>query len=85
MIVTNAAGTLNDSFNIGDFMIIDDHLNLPGLNGFNPLIGVNDELVGPRFLSMGNAYDRQWREIAKIVASEIGEGIRSGLFSSNLN
>src|SRR6218665_2291378 len=43
LIVTNAAGGLNPDFKTGDVMIIKDHLNLPGLAGFNPLIGLNDD------------------------------------------
>ena len=60
-------------------MIINDHLNFPGLNGFNPLIGANDDRIGPRFSSMSNIYDLEWRSISKLVANEIGERIKSGL------
>lgn len=43
LIVTNAAGGLNDSFAVGDIMIIKDHINMPGFAGQNPLCGHNDE------------------------------------------
>ena len=43
LIVTNAAGALNQDYNVGDVMIIKDHINLPGLCGVNPLVGLNDE------------------------------------------
>ena len=43
LIVTNAAGSLADSYNCGDIMIIRDHINFPGLAGLNPLNGPNDE------------------------------------------
>ena len=59
-------------------MIINDHLNIPGLIGFSPLIGANDDRIGPRFPSMGDTYDLQWRQIAKTAADEIGEEIKSG-------
>lgn len=43
LIVTNAAGGLNQSYNVGDIMIVKDHINLAGLTGESPLRGVNDE------------------------------------------
>ena len=52
--VTNAAGGINLGFNVGDLMAITDHLNL---SGFNPLIGHNDDELGPRFPDMSHAYD----------------------------
>ena len=78
VIITNAAGALNESFKIGDFMIIDDHLNIPALVGFSPLIGPNDDRIGPRFTPMGNIYDVEWRKIAKSVAVELNEDVKSG-------
>ena len=42
MFVTNAAGGLNPDYKVGDVMIIKDHINLPGLAGVNPLVGMND-------------------------------------------
>lgn len=43
LIVTNAAGGLNEKFKVGDIMIINDHINIIGMSGINPLIGPNDE------------------------------------------
>lgn len=43
LFVTNAAGGINPSYNVGDIMIIKDHVNLAGFAGVNPLVGVNDE------------------------------------------
>jgi len=80
IVLTNAAGGLNPEFKLGDFMIIKDHLFLPGLCGFNPLIGKNDPSIGPRFLPMGDAYDQQLQEEAKQVASEMGQEVRNGVY-----
>ena len=60
LIITNAAGSVNPDYNLGEFIILKDHLPLAisrGLDG--PLIGPNDEEFGPRFFSTNNAYDRE--------------------------
>ncbi|TNN71151.1 Purine nucleoside phosphorylase [Liparis tanakae] len=74
LIVTNAAGGLNDSFAVGDIMIIKDHINLPGFAGTNPLCGPNDDRFGVRFPCMSDAYDRELRALVKQVAEEQGCG-----------
>jgi purine-nucleoside phosphorylase len=56
IVVTNAAGGLNSDFNIGDVMCITDHFALPLLIGNHPLMGLNDDALGPRFLPVSNAY-----------------------------
>ena len=43
LIVTNAAGGLNEKYKVGDIMIINDHINIVGMSGINPLMGPNDE------------------------------------------
>lgn len=61
MVVTNAAGGLNPSFHVGDIVVLNDHLNLPGLIGNHPLRGPNDENFGVRFPPLSDAYDLQLR------------------------
>ncbi len=79
LIVTNAAGGLNPAFHQGDLMVMRDHIGLPTLGGQNPLIGPNDEAVGPRFVPMGAAYDAEmieWlRNIAKQAHVKLHEGV----------
>src|SRR6476659_5905156 len=65
LIVSNAAGGLNPNFACGDVMVIDDHINL--LNR-NPLVGVNDDQLGPRFPDMGAPYDRRLGDHALAIA-----------------
>jgi purine-nucleoside phosphorylase len=80
LIVTNAAGGLRESFTAGDLMLITDHINLVGLAGFNPLRGPNDERLGPRFVDMSSAYDVSLRELALVVAGELGIKLRQGIY-----
>lgn len=84
LIVTNAAGGINQDYNVGDFMIIKDQLNIPGFVGINPLRGPNDERFGPRFPAMSKAYDREYRKLAKQVAEELGYShyLREGVYCS---
>lgn len=80
LIVTNAAGGINTSFEPGDLMVIADHLNL---TGSNPLVGPNDPEFGDRFPDMSTAYTRELRQLAHKVAEEqqfvIREGVYAGL------
>lgn len=68
LIVTNAAGGLNPAYRPGDFMLLRDHINMPGLAGANPLRGPNDERLGERFPPMADAYDAALRKLARDVA-----------------
>jgi len=68
LIVTNAAGGVNPVYRVGDFMLIRDHIYMPGLGGANPLAGSNDERLGERFPPMANAYDAELRAIAHAIA-----------------
>lgn len=72
LIVTNAAGGLNTRFNVGDIMLIKDHINMPGFAGQSPLCGHNDERFGVRFPCMSDAYDRALGALATEAAEEQG-------------
>jgi purine-nucleoside phosphorylase len=81
LIVTNAAGGINESFSAGDLMLIRDHLNLPGMAGHNPLRGPNDDLAGPRFPDMTAPYDPELRRLAHETAVELGFSLQEGVYA----
>jgi purine-nucleoside phosphorylase len=82
LFVTNAAGGINRTYNVGDVMIIKDHLNLAGFAGVNPLVGPNEEKFGPRFPAMSRAYDVDIRKLAFKAAKELGfeSFVREGVY-----
>eukprot|EP00924_Labyrinthula_sp_SR-Ha-C_P013967 maker-scaffold_5-snap-gene-19.4-mRNA-1 protein AED:0.01 eAED:0.01 QI:415/1/1/1/1/1/2/340/334 len=82
MIVTNAAGGINRGFNIGDIMIIEDHIGFPLLAGKTPLLGPNDNDIGPRFPPMSSAYTKELRQLAISTAKALGmeKFVRSGCY-----
>ena len=77
LVVSNAAGGLNPLHSKGDVIVIDDHINLMGVN---PLIGPNDERLGPRFPDMIEPYDRGLQRIALDAAMEAGIVARRGVY-----
>lgn len=80
LLLTNAAGGLIPDYNVGDLMLINDHINFPGMVGQNPLMGPNDNSIGPRFLGMAQTYDRELREVAKRVASDKDIPLHEGVY-----
>ncbi|OIJ15940.1 purine-nucleoside phosphorylase [Anaerobacillus arseniciselenatis] len=80
LIVTNAAGGVNESFTPGDLMIINDHINNTGTN---PLIGPNDPKQGVRFPDMSTAYSKRYIELAKSVAEKINIPLQEGVYVGN--
>lgn len=72
LVVTNAAGSLTQAHNIGDIIIIKDHIYLPGLCGNNPLVGPSEERFGPRFVDVSRVYTNSLRALAKEVSKELG-------------
>lgn len=67
LIVTNAAGSLDLDMPAGSIMLISDHINF---SGQNPLVGANDDTLGPRFLDVSNAYDKEIRNKIKTLAQK---------------
>ncbi|WP_053364010.1 purine-nucleoside phosphorylase [Bacillus sp. FJAT-27251] len=80
LIVTNAAGGVNENFAPGDLMLISDHINNMGTN---PLIGPNDSELGPRFPDLSEAYSRELRSQARDIAKSIGIEVREGVYVGN--
>jgi purine-nucleoside phosphorylase len=78
LVVTNAAGGVNLSFQPGDLMVITDHINL---SGYNPLTGHNDERLGPRFPDMSTAYPAALQ--AQLLASgeRAGAALKQGVYA----
>lgn len=77
LVVTNAAGGLNPDFNPGDVMLIEDHINTMGTN---PLIGPNEDTIGPRFPDLTNAYHPDLRRLALDVAARQGIPLQQGVY-----
>jgi purine-nucleoside phosphorylase len=78
LLVTNAAGGVNPSLVPGDLVRITDHLNLSGLN---PLVGENDDRLGPRFPDMSQAYDPQLAALLDEAAAATGISLRGGVYA----
>jgi purine-nucleoside phosphorylase len=77
LIVTNAAGGINESFNSGDIMLIKDHINF---TGNNPLIGKNYDNLGPRFPNMTNTYTKELIKLAEKCAEKLDINLKSGVY-----
>ncbi|XP_033634743.1 purine nucleoside phosphorylase-like [Asterias rubens] len=71
LVITNYASSLNKSYNIGDIIVLKDHLFLPGLAGHNPLNGPAMERLGERFVNVTNLYDTGFRELCLDIAGEL--------------
>lgn len=81
LVVSNACGGLNPYYRGGDVMVIDDHLNLMG---GNPLVGVNDDRLGPRFPDMCRPYDAELVDVALEVARKHNFTAHKGVYAALL-
>lgn len=77
LIVSNACGGMNPLWAPGDLVLISDHINLLG---DNPLVGPNDDRLGPRFPDMSAPYDPELRALARDTALELGIVLREGVY-----
>ncbi len=77
LVVSNACGGMHPLWGPGDLMLIADHINLVG---DNPLVGPNDDSLGPRFPDMSDPYDAELRALARRVALERGITLREGVY-----
>lgn len=80
LILTNAAGAVNESYRPSDLMLIKDHINMMGAN---PLTGANDNSLGERFPDMSEIYKKNLIELAEKCAKKIGVDIQKGVYWAN--
>lgn len=77
LIITNISGAVNPRFGIGDLVMITDHINMQGVN---PLMGPNDDELGPRFPNMRNVYDKKLRALAEKTALDCDVPLHEGVY-----
>lgn len=81
LVVTGAVGSMQPEALPGELMMITDHINMhPG----NPLVGPNDETVGPRFISLINAYDNEFQQILLRIAQKLNIPLYQGVYIATL-
>jgi len=79
LILSNASGGMRPGFQVGDLMILDDHINLMGVN---PLIGHNEDELGPRFPDMSTPYDQVLIKKAQELAGKLGYRCHTGVYAA---
>ncbi|HKP48462.1 MAG TPA: purine-nucleoside phosphorylase [Gemmatimonadales bacterium] len=77
LVVSNACGGMNPLWEPGDLVLLSDHINLLG---DNPLIGANDDRLGPRFPDMSDPYDAELRALTRTLAADLGIRLREGVY-----
>jgi purine-nucleoside phosphorylase len=78
LVVTNAAGGINEAFRPGMLVLISDHVNLQGTS---PLVGPNDHELGPPFPDLSDAYDPELRRLAREAAERLGLDLGEGVYA----
>lgn len=78
VVLTNAAGACGDGITPGDLVLIRDHLNLAGVS---PLLGPNDDRLGPRWPDMTDVYTPRLRDVVRTTAAEMGVDVREGVYA----
>lgn len=81
LVLTNAAGGINQELSPGSLVLISDHINLQAVN---PLLGPNDETLGPRFPDMSEAYSERLRKLAYTIGAELGLALPEGVYAAVL-
>jgi len=86
LIITNSSGAVNKTLNTGNIIVVKDHLYLPGLVGFSPLEGPNNNYLGKRFIALNNVYTKKYRKFILDIAKQspnlksiVKEGIYCGV------
>ncbi len=77
LFVSNAAGGINATFTQGDLMLINDHMNF---TGYNPLIGINNDTIGPRFLDQTECYNSQLIKMSHQIAKSLNMTLQEGVY-----
>lgn len=79
LVLTNACGGVREDLSPGDLVVVSDHLNLQGTS---PLLGTNDDSLGPRFPDMSAAYDPELRALTHAAAARIGQSLTEGVYAA---
>lgn len=77
LITTNAAGAINETYSVGDFCIMSDHINFTGRN---PVVGTEPDEIAFRFFTMKDAYDPELRSLARSIAEREGIAVQEGVY-----
>ena len=82
ILLTNAVGGLNSAYNLGDLMVIKDHVSFPLLSLNHPLVGPNDDRFGPRFMTINKIYTKSMRDLLLKCGNELDIHLHEGIYCS---